>query len=144
MPAEDVRRIALDGTTIAVFALAAHLVGLARYGPGPRTRGMTFLSLSMGQLIYTLFSQRRDLRELRLDRLFANRALDGAVLASMLIAGLPFVFPPLRKLLGVAPLSLGDTLVSLAAAAGPAATLVVRRDVEGALEELEAEPCETL
>jgi len=45
IPAHDLRRMTMDSGIIAASTLASHFVGLARYGPGPETRGMTFLSL---------------------------------------------------------------------------------------------------
>ena len=127
IPEEDVRRMALDSSVIAGSALAAHFIGLAKYGPGPQTRGMTFLSLSLGQLLYTLVCQHRDPRRLRIDRLLENRTLDAALLVSSGLAVLPFFAPPLRRLLGVDPLSPADTAVSLAAAATPFASVLARR-----------------
>jgi Ca2+-transporting ATPase len=137
VPQRDFRRMALDGGTITASTLVAHFVGLARYGAGPQTRGMTFMALSLGQLLYTLTCQRSDVRKLRPDTLFENRALDGALLASIGLALLPFVVPPLGRLLGVARLSPGDTAVSLAAAVFPAAAVLARR---GVLLELALEP----
>lgn len=129
VPQRDFRRMALDGGTITASTLVAHFVGLARYGAGPQTRGMTFMALSLGQLLYTLTCQRSDVRKLRPDTLFENRALDGALLASIGLALLPFVVPPLGRLLGVARLGPGDTAVSLAAAVFPTAAVLARRGV---------------
>lgn len=137
VPPEHFRRIALDSGLIAAASLGAHLVGVARYGPGPRTRAMTFTALSLGQLLYTLVSQRSDPRHLRLDRLFENRPLDLALLASVALAVAPHVAPPLRRLLGIAPMSGADALVAGVAAATPFAVVLARRGVALALEETE-------
>jgi Ca2+-transporting ATPase len=130
VPPRDFRRMALDGGTITAAALAAHFVGMSRHGAGPQTRGMTFMALSLGQLLYTLTCQRSDIRKLRPDRLFENRALDRALLLSIGVALLPFAAPSLGRLLGVARLSAGDAAVSLAAAAFPAAAVLARRGVQ--------------
>ncbi len=143
IPPRDFRRMTLDGGTIAAAALAAHFTGLARFGPGPETRGMTYLSLSLGQLLYTLMCQRTDVRHLQPGRLLENRALDGAVLASAGMAVLPFFVPPLRRLLGIAPLGPGSAAVSLGAAVTPAALVLARRGVRLELETVEGRPCET-
>ncbi|MFP4571191.1 cation-translocating P-type ATPase [Rhodosalinus sp.] len=143
IPPDHFRRMALDSGTIAAASLASHFVGLARYGPGPETRGMTFLSLALGQLLYTLFCQRSDVRDLQPRRLLENRALDGAVLASAGLAVLPFFVPGLRRLLGIAPLGVADTGVALAGAAFPAAVVLARRGVRLQLEEVEGHPCAT-
>ena len=143
IPAEDFRRMTIDSSTIAVAALVSHFVGLARFGPGPQTRGMTFLSLSVGQLLYALTCQRSDIRKLRPDRLLENRALDAALLTSIGMAVLPFFVPPLRRLLGIAPLDPLSAGVALAGAAAPAALVLARRGVEIEFETLEGHPCET-
>jgi Ca2+-transporting ATPase len=143
IPPEDFRRMSLDSGTIAAAALVPHFVGLARFGPGPQTRGMTFLSLSLGQLFYTLTCQRTDVRKLRPDRLLENRMLDAALLTSVGTAVLPFFVPPLRRLLGIAPLNAGAAAISLAGAAAPAVGVLARRGVSLQLETVEGQPCET-
>ena len=143
VPAHDFRRMALDGGTIAVSSLASHFAGLARFGPGPEMRSMTYLSLSLGQLLYTLMCQRSDVRKLRPGRLLENRALDGAVLTSAGTAVLPFFVPPLRRLLGIAPLPAGSVAIALAGAVAPAAIVLARRGVQLELTTLEGQPCET-
>jgi len=143
VPRRDAYRMGRDGATMAAAALGAHFVGLARYGPGPETRGMTFLALSQGQLLYTLVCQRSDPRKLQPGRIFENRKLDLALTASSALGLAPFISPTLSRLLGIARLTLGDAAVGLTAAALPFATVLARRGVQNALEELESEPCET-
>ena len=143
IPPDDFRRMSLDSATIAAAALVPHFVGLSRFGPGPKTRGMTFLALSLGQLLYALTCQRSDIRRLRPDRLLENRVLDAALLASAGTAILPFFVPPLRRLLGVAPLDPLSIAVSLAGAAAPAGIVLARRGVQIELETVEGQPCET-
>jgi len=138
-PPAHVRRMAIDSAVISGASLTAHFIGLARYGPGPRTRGMTFLSLSLGQLLYTLTCQRSDVRHLRPGALLENRALDAAVLGSVGLAVLPFLVPPLGRLLGVARLGPADTVVALAAAALPVTSVLVRRGIELDLHPLKAQ-----
>jgi Ca2+-transporting ATPase len=133
----------IDSATIAGSALVAHFAGLARYGPGPQTRGMTFMALSLGQLFYTITCQSSDVRNLRPDRLFENRALDQAILGAGLLAVLPFLMPPLGRLLGVARLAPADATLALAAAAVPAAAVLARRGLTIELQTVEAVPCVT-
>ena len=137
-PAAHLRRMALDSGLISAASLTAHFIGLARYGPGPQTRGMTFLSLSLGQLLYTLTCQRSDVRKLRPGALLENRALDLAVLGSAGLAVLPFFVPSVGRLLGVGRLGLRDTAISLVAAGVPAAAVLARRGIELELHPLEA------
>lgn len=133
----DFRRMAVDGGLISAAALVPHFIGLSRYGPGPRTRGMTFLSLALGQLVYTFVAQRRDIADLRIDRLFRNRALDGAVLGSIGLTLLPIVMPGLGRVLGIARLGRTDMAISVVAGMAPAALVLVRRGLRLDLEEIE-------
>ncbi len=52
---------------------------------------------------------------------------------------LPFVVPPLRRLLGIAPLSPADTALATAAAAIPLATVLARRGIVLSIEPTEAD-----
>lgn len=143
IPQRDFHRMATDSSIIAASSLAAHFAGLARYGPGAQTRSMTFLSLSLGQLLYALTCQRSDIRKLRPDRLLENKRLDSALIASSSTAVLPFFVPPLRRLLGIAPIGPGSVAISLLAAAIPATAVLARRGVQIEFETLEGRPCET-
>jgi Ca2+-transporting ATPase len=143
IPSSDLRRMGKDSALIAASSLAAHFVGLARHGPGPVTRGMTFLSLSLGQLFYTLTCQRSDIRKLDPKRLLENRNLDAALLVSSGMAVLPFFVPGLRRLLGIAPLGTVEMVTSLSAAITPAAAVLARRGVVLEFDEVEGRPCET-
>jgi Ca2+-transporting ATPase len=143
IPPRDFQRMATDSSVIAASSLAAHFVGLSRYGPGPETRSMTFISLALGQLLYALTCQRRDIRKLRPDQLLENRRLDAALLGSSFTAVLPFFVPRLRKILGIAPIGASSTAISLLAAAAPAAIVLARRGVQIEFETLEGKPCET-
>lgn len=143
VPRSDLRRMGQDSAMIAASSLTSHFIGLARHGPGPETRAMTFLSLSLGQLLYTLTCQRSDVRKLDPGRLLENRSLDAAVLVSGGMAALPFFVPGLRRLLGIAPLGPFDLTVSLAGALAPAAAVLARRGVALEFEQVEGKPCET-
>jgi Ca2+-transporting ATPase len=133
VPQRDFRRMATDSGIIAASAILSHAVGLARHGPGEATRGMTFLTLSQAQLLYTLVSQRSDPRKLKPGALFENRTLDLALLVSAGLGALPFFVPVLRRLLGIAPLSRADAAVALGAATIPLAATLGRRSLEPGL-----------
>ena len=143
VPPGHMRRMGIDSGIIAAAALAAHAWGLRRHGPGPQTRGLTYLALSLGQLGYTLTCQRSDPAKLDPGRLLDNRALDGALVASGGLAVLPFFVPALRRLLKIAPLGPLDTGVALAGAAAPAAAVLARRRLVLDLKTVEGRPCET-
>ena len=143
IPPEHFRRMSIDAGTIAAASLVSHFVGLARFGPGPETRGMTFLSLSLGQLAYALTCQRSDPAHLRVRRLLDNPNLNGALIASGGLAVLPYFVPALRRLLKIAPLDAGAMTVGLAGAAAPAGIVLARRGVTLRPETVEVRPCET-
>lgn len=143
IPPAHFRRMALDGVTITAASLVSHFIGLARFGPGPETRAMTFLSLSLGQLLYALTCQRSDLRKLRPGHLLENRPLDGALLTSAGLAVLPFFVPPLGRLLKIAPLDPLSGAIGLAGAAAPSVIVLARRGVSLWPETVEVVACET-
>lgn len=134
VPERDFARMAQDSGVIALSALLSHLIGLARYGPGPETRGMTFLTLSQAQLLYTLVCQRSDPKKLHPEKLLENRTLDLALLGSSALGALPFFSPFLRRMLGIAPLRVSDMAFSFGAAAIPLATVLARRSIQLHLE----------
>lgn len=137
MGRHDLGRIAVDGATISVATLLSHALGMRRYGAGPKTRGMTFLSLSVGQLLYALVAQHRNVRDLRVDKLFSNPALDGAITASIGLAVLPFFSGRLGRLLSVSPLGVRDAAPALLAAVAPVAAVLARRGIAEELDEIE-------
>jgi hypothetical protein len=98
---------------------------------------MTFLSLALGQLFYTFVAQRRDIADLRIDRLFRNRALDGAVLASIGLTLLPIALPGLGRILGIARLGRYDLAISVLSALAPACIVLARRGLSFDLEQIE-------
>ncbi|MEO5337641.1 MAG: cation-transporting P-type ATPase [Magnetospirillum sp. WYHS-4] len=115
----DLGRTAAEGAIMSAGALAAYGYGLARYGAGPQASTMAFLGLSTAQLLHT-FSCRSD------RRLFdggpplpPNPALKWAMAGSFGAQALAAAFPPLRGLLGLAPLRPVDWLVTAGAAALP-------------------------
>lgn len=139
----DMRRMAIDGTSIAGAAFAAHLYALARYGAGPRTRAVSYMSLSLGQLIYTLVCQRRNIRDLQPVALLNNPRLNGAILLSVGMAVLPLVVPPLGRLLGIGRIGAVDAAVAVAAAVAPSASVLIRRAIQIDFEQLERQGCAT-
>ncbi len=115
----DLRYSATEAAVIAAAALGAHGYGLARYGPGPQTRTVTFLSLVTAQLLHALTCRHDRFEPLGGRALFGNAPLNVALLGSMGLQVIPFLVPPLRRLLGVSmpqPMDLG-----VAALAGCAA-----------------------
>lgn len=130
LTASDLRHSATEGAIIAAAALAAHGYGLARYGAGPQTRTVTFLSLVTTQLMHALACRHDRFQPLGGRALFGNAPLNASILASAGLQALPFVFPPLRRLLGVSmpgPMDVGvAALVGCAAFAANESILAYR------------------
>ena len=127
---EDLRHSAEESAIIAGVTLAAHLVGLARYGPGPRTRSLTLFTMVAAQMAhaYSCRAERDD--ELPQGSFFSNRTLNMAVGGATGLQILPILLPGLRNLLGIGPMGVADFAV--AAGAGGASfglveTLKARR-----------------
>jgi Ca2+-transporting ATPase len=112
------RRLGLEAAIIGGCALAAHFLGRARHGPGPATRGITFLAIAGAQILHAISCRSDRFDQGGVRGLFANRALVGALAASSALLLLPFLLPSLRRLLGIAPLSLADAATAGVAAAG--------------------------
>ncbi|MBD3765869.1 MAG: cation-transporting P-type ATPase [Rhodobacterales bacterium] len=139
----DMRRMAIDSSSIAGASFAAHLYAMTRYGAGPQTRAVSYMSLSLGQLIYTLVCQRRNIRDLHPEALLHNPRLNGAILLSAGMAMLPLVVPPLGRLLGIGRIGAVDAAVALAAAVAPSAGVLVRRAVQIECDQVERQGCAT-
>jgi Ca2+-transporting ATPase len=108
---QEIRRIGLDAATMAAASLAVHLATSLRRGPGPVTRGATFLTMALTQISHGLMQAER-----------ASRGGDQAYLragiaASTGLLAAPFAVPSLRRLLGIAVPSVGEALLAATAAA---------------------------
>ena len=115
----DLRTIAIEGAVIGSGALAACTYGNLRYGPTAETSTMTFLSLITAQLLHAL-SCRSDRPVLfGSNGLAANPVLRNALIASFALQALGVLVPPLRRLLGLVPLTATDWAVTAAAGVAP-------------------------
>ncbi len=104
----DFKRMASDAAIITASSLGAYGYGLARYGAGPRAASLAFQSLTIAQLL-NAFSCRSLAHSLFEDAsLPSNPYLNGAIAGSLGLQALTIWFPPVRRLLGVVPLSLLD------------------------------------
>ncbi len=116
------RRAAIDlareGGLIAAGAFGAYAYGCARYGVSPRPRAICFTSLVTAQLLHALSCRSRT-HGFASRALPPNHTLSAVIAASMVLQGAAMFFPPLRRLLGVAPISAGDVGVAMAAAFAP-------------------------
>lgn len=115
----DFKRIGFEAGTLSAAALGAYGYGVYRYGLGPQANTMAFMSLTLGQLLHSLSCRSETHGLFRRERLppnpYLNLALGGCVGLQLLSTALP----PLRALLGIAPLTALDAAVLGAAAVGP-------------------------
>ena len=115
----DLARYGLESLVMTGGTLGALAVGLARYGPGPRTSTIAFMSLTYAQLMHAIGCRSERHGVLVGERLPPNRYLAVALATSAGIQTLTAFVPGLRALLGAAPLDAADWLVVGAGAALP-------------------------
>ncbi|MFS8038646.1 cation-translocating P-type ATPase [Xanthobacter sp. AM11] len=120
--------MALDGTSIAVAALAGHFLMMGRLGPGPRTRAVTFTTLALAQIAnaWVLRDRSPGAPEALLE---SERRLEGTLAGALGLLAVPFLVPGLRTLLGIAPATLGDVALSAGLAGASFAFSEARRIV---------------
>jgi Ca2+-transporting ATPase len=119
LDARDLRRTLFEATTISGGAMAAYLYGISRYGMGPQARSIGFMTLVVAQLVQAYSCRSETHRFYDTPHLKRNAYLDIAVGGSLALQVLTPYVPPLRKLLGLTPLSPVDAVVAAAAAALP-------------------------
>jgi Ca2+-transporting ATPase len=107
----DLQRIAFESTVLSASALGAYGYGMMRYGSGPQASTMAFLSLTKGQLLHAISCRSETHSVFSTERLPPNRYLNLALLGSFTVQALALVVPGLRRLLGIAPIDLLDSLV---------------------------------
>jgi Ca2+-transporting ATPase len=129
--ATEAKRIVKESLVLSAGALGAYGYGLYRYGAGARTNTLGFMSLTAGQLIHALSCRSHQRSVLAGKRLPRNPALHGAVAGSLLLQGLTFTVPWLRRVLGVSRIGLADLAVI---ALGAALPLVVNEATKPAQE----------
>jgi Ca2+-transporting ATPase len=116
---QDFKRYGLEALTLTSGGLAAYLYGLSRYGPGPRASTLTFMGLTISQLLHAI-TCRSDNHGLFVDgSLPPNRWLDGALAGSLTLQLGTVLVPGLRGFLGNSPITLADGLVVAGAAGLP-------------------------
>lgn len=108
---EDFKRIAFEASTLTAGSMAAYLYGISRYGVGQRASSLSFLSLTLAQILHSLSSRSEKHSILQSNAMAENKYINWAVGGSFLLQLLAMVVPSIRGLLGIAPLSLLDGVV---------------------------------
>jgi Ca2+-transporting ATPase len=112
LPRASLIEIARDASILGATALAAHGIGLARYGAGPRATSVAFSTLTIGQLLHALNYRSRQASA-------GGSVLSATVALSVAAQVGAMTLPPLRGLLGLTPLGLADWGLVLGGAAVP-------------------------
>lgn len=125
---DELAGMAIDGAAMAGASLASHFLAMSRFGVGPQTRGATFLTLALAQVLHA-FTLRDRSREAGQRLRISEQRLETALGGSLGLLALPFLAPGLRRLLGIAPIAVPDIALSAALAAGSLAIGEGRRIV---------------
>jgi Ca2+-transporting ATPase len=107
----DYKRILFESSVLSAGALGAYGYGLARYGLGPRASTLSFMSLTVGQLLHALSCRSENQSVFSSERRPRNRYLNGALAGSLALQVLAMAIPGLRGLLGMTPVGAVDGLV---------------------------------
>lgn len=90
-----------------------------RYGAGPQSSTLAFLTLTASQLLHALSCRSEHTTVFDAPTRPPNRYLNAALVGSLGVQLLSLIVPGLRKLLGLSSLSLADGLVIAGGAALP-------------------------
>ncbi len=112
----DFRRLTLEASTLSAGALGAYFYGILRYGIGTKAGTLSFLSLTMSQLLHAI-SCRSETHSI-FDRLRGhsplppNKYLNIALGGSLLLQILTLTVPGLRNILRLSPIGVLDSIVA--------------------------------
>jgi P-type Ca2+ transporter type 2C len=118
-PAER-QQLLIEAGTLTAGALAAGVYGAVRYGPAsPQMQTLMFGSLVSSQLSHALTCRADDRVSGEQVRRPPNDALTAILGGSAIVQAAAFLLPPVRRVLGLAPLGLLDVAVLAGASALP-------------------------
>jgi Ca2+-transporting ATPase len=110
--------LARDAGLISAASFGSYLYGVWRYGASPRARTICFTNIVAAQLLHALACRSRE-HSIFSRELPPNRLLSAVVAGSLIVQAAISATPPIRRLLGIAPISIVDGAVALAAALAP-------------------------
>jgi Ca2+-transporting ATPase len=113
----DVKRYTLESLSITAATMAGYAYGVSRYGIGPRSSTIAFMTLTSGQLLHALSCRSEARSVFSKEQLQPNRYLQMALGGSAALQMLTVMVPGLRSLLGTTLIGPMDALV-IAAGAG--------------------------
>jgi Ca2+-transporting ATPase len=117
--AQDFRRLGLESGFITAGTLASYGYGVWRYGTGPQSSTLAFLTLTVSQLLHALSCRSERTTLFDVHKRPPNRYLNAALVGSLGVQLLSLVVPGLRNLLGLTSLGLTDAFVIAGGAALP-------------------------
>lgn len=107
----DFKQIGIESGIISASTIGAYLYGIGRYGIGPQAGTMAFMTMSIAQLLHA-FSCRSETHNIfSKERLKPNPLLTAAIGSSMTLQLGTLAIPPLRTLLGLAPIGMADGMI---------------------------------
>ena len=116
---EQWKRMGFESGVMASGALASYLYGLGRYGAGAQASTCGFMSLTLTQLLHALSCRTPDRSVLTEPQPPANNYLTAGLAVCLGLQVLAAFLPPLRGLLGLAPIGAADALAIGLGAAVP-------------------------
>jgi Ca2+-transporting ATPase len=115
----DFKRILFESGVLSAGALGVYGYGVARYGIGPKTNSLGFLSLAFGQLLHTISCRSGTHSIFDKEKMPPNGYLTAALAGSLALQGASMAVPGLRSFLGIVPVGLIDGAVVGAGAVLP-------------------------
>ncbi|MDX1698837.1 MAG: HAD-IC family P-type ATPase, partial [Thiohalobacterales bacterium] len=106
----DLKRMLFESGTIGLGTMAAYLYGYSRYGPGAAASTLAFNTLTLNELAHAYSSRSGHRNVFTGSNLPPNPHLDRAILGMAALQAVVSVVPAARRLLGTAPMGVGDLL----------------------------------
>jgi Ca2+-transporting ATPase len=140
LPAEDVRRILLDGALLTTASLGGYVYGLQRYGKGPQASTLAFISINTTSLFYTLTARSRKVTIFDRNGLKSNPYIPAALGIGFSAEYLGAFLPVLRGVLGTTRVRPFDLLVTVAGSLFPLFGIEIIKFITNRLDSGE-QPC---
>jgi Ca2+-transporting ATPase len=119
LPAEDIRRIILDGAFLTTASLGGYLYGVRKYGRGPQASTLAFVSINTASLFYTITARSKKVTIFDRNGLKSNPFIPAALGVGFSAEYLGAFLPVLRGVLGTARVQPLDLLLTAAGATLP-------------------------
>lgn len=107
----DLKRITFEAGAMTATSLGAYAYGLRKYGQGAAASTLAFQSLTISQIIHALSCRSEEHSIFEKRDIPPNKYLNIAVGGSLVLQLLTQLAPPVRRLLGITPISWIDALI---------------------------------